>query len=89
MSPTKKVYKKAKPKETTTKFKATKQTNLAELVYKYPDTAEVIMDYGLHCIGCIASSFDTIEAGAKVHGMSDEELDEMIERINEVINYNE
>jgi hybrid cluster-associated redox disulfide protein len=67
----------------------TKDMNLGELVAKYPEAAEVILDYGLHCVGCFASSFDTIEAGAKVHGLNDEEIDEMVDRINEVINFKE
>lgn len=67
----------------------TKEMNLGELVYKYPETAEILMDFGLHCVGCFANSFDTLEAGAKVHGMSDEEIGQMIERINEVINFGE
>ncbi|HLC93414.1 MAG TPA: DUF1858 domain-containing protein [Patescibacteria group bacterium] len=67
----------------------TKDMNLADVVFKYPEAAEVLLDYGLHCVGCIASSFDTIEAGAKVHGMSDDEVHEMIERINEVVAYKE
>jgi hybrid cluster-associated redox disulfide protein len=67
----------------------TKDMNLGELVAKYPEAAEVILDYGLHCVGCFASSFDTIEAGAKVHGLNDEEIEEMVDRINEVINFKE
>ena len=70
-------------------IKITKDMNLGEVVYKYPETAEVLLDYGLHCVGCFANSFDTIENGAKVHEMSDEEIDEMVERLNEVINYKE
>lgn len=70
-------------------YKVTKQTNIAELINKYPDTAEVLLSYGLHCVGCMASTFDSIEAGAKIHGMEDEEIEEMIERINEVIKYGE
>ncbi|KKS17347.1 MAG: Hydrid cluster protein-associated redox disulfide domain protein [candidate division WWE3 bacterium GW2011_GWB1_41_6] len=69
--------------------KITKDMNLADIVFKYPEAAEVLLDYGLHCVGCIASSFDTIEMGAKAHGMSDEEIDEMTVRINEVIEHKE
>ncbi len=69
--------------------KVQKQHNLAEVVFKYPEAAEVLIDYGLHCVGCGASSFDTIEIGAKLHGMSDEEIDEMVERINEAIDFKE
>jgi hybrid cluster-associated redox disulfide protein len=70
-------------------FRAKKDTNLGQMILNYPETAEVLLDYGLHCVGCFASSFDTIEAGAKVHGMSDEEISEMIDRINEVIQFKE
>ena len=67
----------------------TKDMNLGEVVFKYPEAAEVLTDYGLSCVGCFASSFDTIEQGAKIHQLDDEELNEMIERINEVINNGE
>jgi hybrid cluster-associated redox disulfide protein len=67
----------------------TKDMNLGEVVFKYPEAAEVLTDYGLSCVGCFASSFDTIEQGAKIHQLSDEEMQEMIDRINEVINYGE
>lgn len=67
------------------KIKVTGDMNLAEVVWKFPKAAEVLMDYGLHCVGCAANSLDTVEMGAKVHGMSDEEIAEMLERLNEVI----
>jgi hybrid cluster-associated redox disulfide protein len=75
--------------ENKTEIKITKEMNLGEVVFKYPEAAEVLTDYGLSCVGCFASSFDTIEQGAKIHELSDEELDEMLERINEVVNYGE
>ncbi len=66
-----------------------KDMNLGDLVIKYPIAAEVLLDYGLHCVGCFANAFDTIEMGARVHGMSDEEIAEMLDRVNEVINFGE
>lgn len=69
--------------------KITKDMNLGQIVFIYPEAAEVLLDYGLHCVGCFASEFDTIEMGARVHGMSDEEVDEMLERINEVVEFGE
>lgn len=69
--------------------KVTKDTNLAKLVWTYPETAEILLDYGLHCVGCVASSFDTLEAGCKVHGMTDEDISELVDRINEVIEFKE
>lgn len=67
----------------------TKEMNLGEIIFKYPESAEILTDYGLHCVGCFASSFDTIEQGAKIHGLSDEEVQEMIDRINEMIEFGE
>ena len=69
--------------------KITKDMSLADLVFKYPGVAEVLLDYGLHCVSCIASGFDTLEIGAKVHGMTDREIDEMMNRVNEFIEYGE
>ncbi len=63
--------------------------NLADVIFKWPETAEVFMDYGLHCVGCIAAGFDTIEMGAKAHALPDEEIDEMVARANEVALYSE
>ncbi len=68
-----------------TEQKITKDSNLGEIVQKYPDLAEVLLDYGLHCVGCFASAYDSIEMGAKVHGMTDAEISEMVGRLNEVI----
>lgn len=71
------------------KMLVTKDSNLGQVMLKHPETAEVLLDFGLHCVGCFASSFDTIEMGAKIHGMTDEEVTEMVERVNEVIQFGE
>lgn len=71
------------------KNKVTKDTNIAEMVSKHPKAAEVMLDYGLYCVGCALSPFDTIESGAKIHGMDKGEVEEMIKRINEVVEYGE
>ncbi len=69
--------------------KVAKDTNLAEILMENPGTAEILLDYGLHCVGCFANSFDTLEGGAKIHGFSDDELQEMIDRLNEFIEFGE
>lgn len=69
-----------------TKLKISKNTNLGELAYQYPELAEVLQtDYGLHCVGCFASGFDTLETGAKVHGYEDEDIDKMVKRLNTLV----
>ena len=46
---------------------------------QYPEAVEVLMDKGFHCIGCPASTFETIEQGAASHGVDPKKL---IEEIN-------
>lgn len=66
--------------------KVTKTTTLGEAVQKFPESAEVMMNYGLHCIGCHVAAWETIEQGALGHGMTKKEIDKMVEEINEAVN---
>lgn len=66
-------------------FVLTKEQLLGDVAIESPRAAELLGMYGLHCISCFASSFDSLEIGAKVHGMSDVEIDEMIAEINREI----
>ncbi len=66
--------------------KITKKDNLAKLVTKYPELTETLMfEYGLHCLGCMAASFETLEEGAKAHGMNSKEVETMIEKLNQKV----
>ncbi len=47
---------------------------ISEVAKKYPKTAFVFMDYGLHCIGCPAAPDETLEEAAKVHQIDLEKL---------------
>ncbi len=59
---------------------------MGELVRIYPELAAVLQeDYGLHCVGCMAADFDSLEQGAKVHGFSDKEIDKMVKKLNQII----
>lgn len=59
-----------------------KQMSIAEVVMKWPETAGTFMESGLHCFGCAAARFETIEQGALAHGI---DPDKLIDKINEVI----
>lgn len=67
--------------------KITKSTNLGEIIQIYPQLAQVLIeDYGLHCAGCYAAAFDTLEQGAQIHGMSEKQIEKMLKRLNEIVN---
>ncbi len=61
----------------------TKEMTLGEVLIKYPSAVEIMLKYGLHCIGCHVAATESIEQGARGHGMGDEEIDEMVEEMNE------
>lgn len=56
---------------------------LGEIVEKYPQSIDIMMRYGLHCIGCHVSPFETLEQGAMGHGMSEEEFKGLLKELNE------
>lgn len=57
---------------------------LMDAIEKYPEIAPILTGYGLHCVGCHFSSFDTIEAGAKIHGLIGEDFEMMLKDINSI-----
>lgn len=60
----------------------TPDMTIAELMEKFPETEEVMLEYGLHCVGCAINEFDTIQGGAEIHGMSDDEIKGLIDDLN-------
>ena len=59
--------------------KITKNMPIGEVVEKYPQTIEVFMKHGMHCIGCAAAQFENIEQGAKAHGI---DVKKLVEDLN-------
>lgn len=53
-----------------------------ETVQNYPATVEVFRAFGMGCLGCAAAHFETIEQGAKAHGM---DLDRLIKALNAAV----
>ncbi|MEK6872856.1 MAG: iron-sulfur cluster assembly accessory protein [Nanoarchaeota archaeon] len=47
---------------------------------------EMLLDFGIHCVGCGASSFETLGQGVLGHGFSEQQLDKLISDLNKVIN---
>ncbi len=67
------------------KVKITKDMTIGELVQKYPSCSEVLLEAGVHCVGCGAAFWETIEQGLKGHGMTDEDVDEVVKQLNDAI----
>ena len=67
------------------KAKITKELNIGEVVARFPETAEIMTGYGLHCVGCHVNPYESIEAGALGHGMPQEMIDKMIAEMNDAL----
>jgi len=63
----------------------TKEMPVMDALTKYPEIAPILMGYGLHCVGCHFASFDTLENGAKMHGIDDETIEMMVKDANLII----
>ena len=60
-----------------------KNTLIGEIVNTYPESVEVLMAKGMHCLGCPASQAESIEDACMVHGI---DPDEVISAVNARIN---
>jgi len=66
--------------------KITGKTTFAKLLSASPQAAEILFGYGLHCIGCHMSAEESIEQGARAHGLSDSQISDMLNKINKRLN---
>ena len=56
-------------------------TKIGELLETAPEKAEILIEAGMHCLGCPASQAETIEEACEVHGI---DVDDLLEKINKV-----
>lgn len=58
----------------------TKDMTIGEIIQANPDVVPVLLDAGMHCLGCPAHQFETLEEAAGVHGI---DIDELLKKIEE------
>ncbi len=51
-----------------------KTTTIGELLNEAPEKADILIEAGMHCLGCPASQSESIEEACDVHGIDVEEL---------------
>ena len=51
-----------------------KTMKIGELLEQAPEKADVLLEAGMHCLGCPASQAETLEEACAVHGIDVEEL---------------
>ena len=51
-----------------------KTTKIGDLLEQYPEKADILLEAGMHCLGCPASQAETLEEACQVHGIDVEKL---------------
>ena len=58
------------------------QTLVGEIVRNYPETIEILLGVGMHCLGCPASQMESLADACAVHGIDPAPV---VEHLNQVI----
>ena len=66
------------------KEKITKDMTLGEIAAEYPEAVDVLLKYGLHCIGCHVAAWETLEQGAMAHGLYGGKFDKLLNELNQI-----
>lgn len=59
----------------------TKDMTIGQIIVTNPNVAPILMDAGMHCLGCPASQGETLEEAAMVHGL---DIDDLMKKIAEL-----
>ena len=60
-------------------MKIEKTTKIGELLEKSPEKADILLEVGMHCLGCPASQAETLEEACMVHGI---DIEELLDKLN-------
>ena len=59
----------------------TKEMTIGEILRTNPDVAPILMEAGMHCLGCPSAQAESLEEAAMVHAMNINDLMAKIEAL--------
>lgn len=66
-----------------------RQMTIEQIIQMFPSKAQKlkqeITNAGLHCVGCHAAVWETLEGGMRGHGKSEEEIDGLVKKLNKLL----
>lgn len=57
----------------------TKDMLIGDILQTHPEAAEILMSFGMGCVGCPSSQMETLEQAAMVHGL---DLEKLLQELN-------
>jgi len=60
-------------------------TKISEILALHPKSEDVLGAYGLYCYHCALGEFDTLEEGAKIHGLLPEDVENLLHDLNALL----
>lgn len=61
--------------------KITENTTIFDAIQINPKAGEILMSFGMHCLGCALAHGETVGEAADVHGA---DLQEMLRQLNDI-----
>lgn len=58
-----------------------KDNTIGQILEMNPKAAEVLMGFGMGCLGCPSATMETLEQACFVHGIK---IDEVLEKLNQI-----
>ena len=55
-------------------LKITKDMVITKVISIAPESVDIFLEHGMHCVGCMAAAGETIEEACEVHGIDADEL---------------
>lgn len=60
-------------------MKFNKDTLIGKILEQAPEKADILLEAGMHCLGCPASQAETLEEACSVHGI---DVEQLVEELN-------
>lgn len=61
----------------------TKDMTIGQILMENPNVAPILMEVGMHCLGCPSAQAETLGEAAMVHGI---DADLLVEKVNAFLN---
>lgn len=62
-------------------MQVTKEMTIGEVIRQNEKAAEVLMNFGMGCVGCPSSQAETLEEACMVHGL---EIDDLLSKLQAI-----